>query len=307
MVNSIPCVRQTTLTKRISKGGLHDTRISWPAIRLPRIIFDWDVDFIRKQFEDDCEEYAEEPEALVSALRDEDPESDYDGFWDKVSTNLQTGNLRLLFVADRIPPELRRIVEFLNEQMKPTEVLAVELRQFEGSAQNVLVPAVMGLTSRGEAKRERDRYGRQWDEDSFLADMQARHGEGAVEVARRILRWVDPLVSRIWWGKGQKYGSFVPVIDVDDMWYGLFRVDTSRPGIQVYFAIFQSRGLLRIEDCTEIKDRLNTIDGVYLGRAEGYPTFDLLALASDDSFNSFATIFGDIIDTIKEPHSRPIS
>jgi hypothetical protein len=30
--------------------------------------------------------------------------------------------VRLLFVADRIPPELKRDVEFLNKQMSPAEV-----------------------------------------------------------------------------------------------------------------------------------------------------------------------------------------
>ena len=38
----------------------------------------------------------------------------------------------MLFVADRIPAELRRIVEFLNEQMDPAEVLALELRPYQG-------------------------------------------------------------------------------------------------------------------------------------------------------------------------------
>jgi hypothetical protein len=40
--------------------------------------------------------------------------------------------MRMLFGADRIPAELRRIVEFLNEQMDPAEVLALELSQFRG-------------------------------------------------------------------------------------------------------------------------------------------------------------------------------
>ena len=40
-----------------------------------------------------------------------------DAFWQKVSANLQNGKLRLLFVADEIPTELQRVVEFLNEQL----------------------------------------------------------------------------------------------------------------------------------------------------------------------------------------------
>ena len=39
--------------------------------------------------------------------------------------------MRLLFVADQIPKELRRIIEFLNEHMSRIEVLGVEIRQYE--------------------------------------------------------------------------------------------------------------------------------------------------------------------------------
>ncbi len=39
-------------------------------------------------------------------------------FWQQVGSNLHAGRLRLLFVADEIPPQLRRIVEFLNQQME---------------------------------------------------------------------------------------------------------------------------------------------------------------------------------------------
>ena len=49
-----------------------------------------------------------------------------------MKTNLQAGKIRLIFVADVIPSELRRIVEFLNQQMDPGEVLAVEIRQYAG-------------------------------------------------------------------------------------------------------------------------------------------------------------------------------
>jgi hypothetical protein len=44
-----------------------------------------------------------------------------DAFWRQVDANLRAGRVRMVFVADRIPPELRRIVEFLNEQMRPAE------------------------------------------------------------------------------------------------------------------------------------------------------------------------------------------
>lgn len=44
---------------------------------------------------------------------------DPDGFWRQVDANLSAGRIRMVFVADKVPKELRRIVEFLNEQMRP--------------------------------------------------------------------------------------------------------------------------------------------------------------------------------------------
>ena len=41
-----------------------------------------------------------------------DPDADADVFWEQVGTNLKAGKVRLVFVADEIPAELRRIVEF---------------------------------------------------------------------------------------------------------------------------------------------------------------------------------------------------
>ncbi|MFJ5156445.1 hypothetical protein ACIQCF_33800 [Streptomyces sp. NPDC088353] len=53
--------------------------------------------------------------------------------------------MRLLFVADRIPLELRAIVEFLNRQMRLTDVYAVELTQYRGNGDlRVLVPRIHG-------------------------------------------------------------------------------------------------------------------------------------------------------------------
>jgi hypothetical protein len=69
---------------------------------------------------------------------------DFDAFWGKVAANLVAGRIRMLFVADRIPPELRKVVEFLNVQMRPAEVLAIELRQYQGEGLRTLVPILLG-------------------------------------------------------------------------------------------------------------------------------------------------------------------
>ncbi len=76
-----------------------------------------------------------------------------DEFWEQVKTNLQTGKIRLIFVADIIPTKLRTIVEYLNIQMDPTEVYAVELKQYVGEGLKTLVPRLVGETAENQAMK----------------------------------------------------------------------------------------------------------------------------------------------------------
>ena len=119
----------------------------------------WPVDRMRELYALRCAEQGIDP---TEALRDVvGPDGDEDGFWDLAKSNLREGRIRLLFVADRIPPSLRRIVEFLNRQMNPAEVLAVEIRQFapDGDAPlRTLVPRVIGQSEQArEAKAAQGR------------------------------------------------------------------------------------------------------------------------------------------------------
>lgn len=80
-------------------------------------------------------------------------DGDPDEFWLKVKTNLQAGKVRMIFLADSIPPELKRIVEFLNEQMDPAEAFAVEVKQYVGEGLKTLVPRLTGQTAEAQKKR----------------------------------------------------------------------------------------------------------------------------------------------------------
>lgn len=80
-------------------------------------------------------------------------ETDPDAYWAAVKTNLKAGRVRMLIVADQVPAELRQVVELLNEQMDPAEILALELRRYQGEEVRTLVPRVFGLT--GEAQQRK--------------------------------------------------------------------------------------------------------------------------------------------------------
>ena len=78
-----------------------------------------------------------------------------DEFWQRVDMNLRNGKVRLLFVADVIPTSLQSIIEFLNKQMRDTEVYGIEIKQFVGSdGLKMLVPTLIGRTASSiETKR----------------------------------------------------------------------------------------------------------------------------------------------------------
>ena len=172
----------------------------------------WPVEEIKAKFESRCKEDGTMPKPNSAKFFGES--RDASTFWQQVKTNLQAGRVRLLFIADEIPPELRRVVEFLNSQMDPAEVLAVEVKQFVGENLKTLVPRVLGQTEVARQKKVVGSGGsRQWDEPSFFDALLERRGEHEVAVARRLLEWAKKHVLRVWWGQGTKDGSFFPMYD----------------------------------------------------------------------------------------------
>jgi hypothetical protein len=166
----------------------------------------WPAGVIREKFDSTCESRNEDPDILVARLLGVEPNQDStENFWNQVKTNLQAGKIRLIFVADIIPKELQHIVEFLNKQMDPAEVLAVEIRQYVGEGLKTLVPEVIGQTEKSLPPIK-------WDEPSFLQEMAAKRGPIEVEVARAILNWAKENADRIWWGEGKKLGSLTPIV-----------------------------------------------------------------------------------------------
>ncbi len=166
----------------------------------------WRLERLRAAFEAACERRGADATALLSeVVRSDDAEA----FWERIRTNLAAGRLRLVFVADEIPGELRRIVEFLNEQMATIEVLAIEIKQYVDSdgAHQTLVPRLLGQTEAARQAKGRPE-GRRWDRGSVLRELEANKGSAAGDVARRIFEWSELRGLGFWFGSGLKDGSF---------------------------------------------------------------------------------------------------
>ena len=114
----------------------------------------WNIKRLRQEATETATDEGSDLDDLVAELIDGEDETAVETFWASVEKNLQQGNIRLIFVADSIPRELRRLVEFLNDKMNDVEVLAVEVKRFQGEEHTVLVPRVVGLTEAARDKKK---------------------------------------------------------------------------------------------------------------------------------------------------------
>jgi len=204
----------------------------------------------------------------------------------------------MVFVADVIPPELRRIVEFLNSQMDPAEVLAVEIKQFVGQGLKTLVPRVIGQTRKkgGAGAAEK-----QWDEVNFFEDLRQQRGEKEAEAARGILAWAKKSVLRIWWGKGNTYGSFYPMLDFRGEPHWVVSVWTYGR-VEIPFQWMRSRKPFEDEaKRLDLRDRLNKIPGVELpaDAITRRPTIPLAVLTDDVALKAFLGVLDWYIAAVK--------
>lgn len=256
-------------------------------------VANWTAETIRALFETGCRSRGESPEDAVAAFLG--PDGDPSEFWERVHVNLHGGKLRLLLVSDEIPPELQRVVEYLNEQMTNTEVLAIEIRQFVGAGQQGLVPRVLGQTEVARATKGRaGRPSRRWDKELVLADLEEKTGAETAAVAHRIYQWAEANKLRITYGKGVNDGSFTPGLD-DETGYLFPFVVYTNGAVEVQFqwlARFPQEPFGDEKKRRELQARLNEIDGVALpdDRLEKRPSFPLRALVVPGALDRFLEI-----------------
>lgn len=260
----------------------------------------WSVDDIRARFEETCRQHGVDPdEKLRECLGANDAGEDY---WQRVKTNLQAGRIRLIFVADKIPLGLRRIVEFLNGQMELAEVLAIEIRQHIGQGLKALAPMLIGQTAAAQrAKSAGARPSRKWDESTFFAELHVRHPD-AVPVARRILEWSKINVGgNIWWGEGTQSGSFVPILRHKGTDHQLFAVYTYGR-FETFFQHYRRKPPFDLETLrVEKLNRLNAIPGISLGpeSVSKRPSISLETLLEDGRIESLLGVYEWVLEQIR--------
>lgn len=264
----------------------------------------WPVDSIIALFEANCRDRGRDPEQIFEEFLGAD--ANEERFWQKVKTNLQAGKVRLVFVADEISAEMRRVVEFLNEQMDPVEVLALEIKQYVSQdGLKTLVPRVIGQTAEAQQKKSSaTRERRRWDEASFFAEIKARRGADEAQMAKAIYLWAksqEPEVQ-IHWGTGDTYGGFVAQLPQKGRKpYQLFTVDIAGR-MEISADNYGSRPPFSAEHhWLELRSKLTSI-GLSLPTEPGErrsPSLALFTLQDESALKQITQTFDWVIEQIK--------
>lgn len=238
----------------------------------------WTLETLQTGFETTCREAGQSSDDLLKDLLGDD--ADRSKFWQQVEDNLEAQKIRLLFVADVIPIELRRIVEFLNKQMNPVEVLAVELRQFVNNDLKTIVPTVYGHLS---ISRKRATAPRRWDEATLFDELARTVGEKELAIARAIYAWMSKGGRKLIFGTGKDYGSVYPVFKPNGISINPAYLSTDG-SLWLQFAPLDKKPVFgSIAERQALMQQFNAIKGVDLKNSDltKYPSIPLHTIAQD--------------------------
>ena len=214
----------------------------------------------------------------------------------------------MIFVADEIPVELARIVEFLNSQMDPAEVLAIELKQFTNDTlQNSSTAELSAERPEALGKKSGGAPARQWDEPSFFEELERRRGVRESATCRELLAWGRANDLKIRWGSGSQDGSLFLLLELPTSTYYLVSAWTYGR-VEIQFKMLSSQPPFdNVEKRLELLRRLNQIHGVIMGAEaiERRPSIPLEILATADAVQELCVVMTWVIEEAKRVAALP--
>ena len=232
-----------------------------------------------------------------------DGSTDPQQFWEQVDANFAAGRIKMVFVADTIPRELARIVEFLNEQMK-ADVRAVELSWFESEGGvTALTPRIIGETVRAQNEKAARTSLPEIGRDEWIGQRLGPCGDEAVKAAETFVSLVEEAGGRAVVTSAQ--GSIISEFETPAGVVYPLRLSPERKGsVQLCLAYLVSRpGFTSVDARQRAYDDLADIVGPLSTKTlNGYPGFDARRL-NDPATRSHMAAYLDWIVKAAE-HSK---
>jgi hypothetical protein len=156
----------------------------------------WDSETLKSHAEETAAKTKRSLEDALFTLQSEKNDL-RDNFFDAVEQNLKEGQVRLVFFMEEAPPQLKSIVEFMNNQMEKAEILIVEAKQYRDRDLRIVVPTLFGYTEQarqvkkpvlnvptGNTKIKRDKGG-------FIAELAALNEPKRYELIMHLMDVAD--------------------------------------------------------------------------------------------------------------------
>ena len=220
------------------------------------------------------EQGADADELLAEFL---DGASGPEDFWEQVDANFAAGRVKMVFVADEIPSELARIIEFLNEQMR-ADVRGVELGWFESdTGVTALAPRIIGETERAQSSKANRSDLSPISREEWIAQNVAADDQAA---AFHFIEVVAEAGGHAEVTRAQ--GSLIAVFDDGDR--TLFPMKMTKNGVQLCLQYIRSYPGFEDEEArAELYRNLEAAVGPLSSDSlTGYPGFSFNRLADED-------------------------
>ena len=238
----------------------------------------WPVEEIITQFKLTCgRDGIDADDRLARFLGCDKPADD---FWSGVQTNLQAGRIRMVFVADVIPDELRRVVDFLGRQMDPAKIVAVEIKQYRGEGLQTLVPRVVSQSIPPVKRTQRSSGPATISEKEFLDAYIKLLGEAALPSVMEFLSWAESAGLRHEFRRSDVRTEYRPALAWESM--DLHPFSLNGKGLLVFLMrqLVQFPPFNSMDNREELRHRLETIPTFAMmdGGMEGFPRIDTTQL-----------------------------
>lgn len=259
-------------------------------------VHSWSAEHLARLLEERCRREGLESKRLLAELLERCHRPG--DFWERVGSNLETGRVRLVFVAEQVPPELARVVTFLNTQMRPAQVLAVEVRRYCGGGLTALVPRVLGHKRPSGLRRRPPAAPKQPPVPAtFFALLETRRGVWEAAVAHRLTEWAARAELRLVWEKAgaEQFCRFL--VGPDDGERELFSLSTAGEIEIVFEWCGRQPPFDRAEARLELRARLNALPGIHLPVevVGSSAVLSLGALLPEPSLHAFLDTLGWIL------------
>jgi hypothetical protein len=221
----------------------------------------------------------------------------------EVARRLREGDFRLLVAVDRIDPELRRIIQYVNSRGggdQGVRLVALEFPRFQQGDIQLLIPEAYG----DELTRKPPPGGRvtfNYVLDDYFAALPA--SSPFEPIVQRLLDWGTARGLTIQMGHGQTPAPQwrMSVLGLEQ---SLFAVDI---GGKLWLSLGNLRGRLRTVDESVVPTligQINSIPGIKVPLDSSGPAVPLLALEPDAAIEGFTAAWDRAIDAVRAAETR---